>query len=514
MTTPGDPRPPDDSLEPYALREAAFSGVRWVAGSRFVAEIVAFSSAVVLAHLVSPASFGRAAVALILVVFATALTGQSLGTPLVQRKILDPGHVRSALTLSLALGGALSAATYAAAPATEGIFGAEVVHLAQLMSPVFALSALGIVPHALLQRALAFRRIASAEVGSVVARSLVSVLLATAGLGAEAIVLGALAGSGVFAIVLFAAAPKTMPGWSRPRAAEVLSFGAPAAGVGVLSQMNRNLDYVILGAQVPSADVGQYWRGYQLGVEYERKLTTIMSRMALPLFSRARTFEDMRRMRMKMTRLNAIAVFGVLALFIAVAPTLVPAVFGSAWEPSILPAQLLALAGMAAATSSGAAPLVLAAGRPRVLLAMSGAFFFVYRAAIWLAASHGLAAVCIAATAAHLVRTAALHWLVLDRIIGIPLSDLRRDLVPATAASLVAGSVAAAAHAGLSSAALPAALVVGGAVAPAALVYIAVLKVCFVDAWHDVRTMLTRVLSRRGRGPVSGLGPAASPART
>jgi len=491
-------------MDTRSLRDAALAGVRWVAAGRVAAEIVALGSSIALARLLVPAEFGEAAVVLVLLTFATALMGSSFGTPLVQLKDIEHAHVRTSVSLSLASGALLSGIVFVAAPLAEPLFGEDIAELMQLMSPVFLITSFGLVPHALLQRALDFRRIASVEVTSIVARAGAQLSLAALGLGAEALIIGALVGSFAFSLLLLAAAPGGWPGWNRRRAREITSFGLPTAVSGLLSQTNRNLDYIILGAMIAPAQVGHYWRGYQLGVEYERKFTTIMTRMALPVLSRAKSADDMRRIRMHIMRTNAVAIFGALGTFIVVAPELVPLVFGAAWEPSVLPAQILAVAGMAAATNAGAGPLVLAAGRPRALMMLSLAFFFVYGATIVLAAPHGLIAVSVAATAAHVVRTVAMHWLLLDRMLGIPLGDLRQELAPAVTGTLAILAVTAPIAYLLESANAPAPVLVATVALIAAIVYLAVLRALFRGAWRDLSSIAQRIFARpRGRRTAS-----------
>src|SRR5215213_8548299 len=55
------------------LRATTLSGVRWTGLSRFVSEGTALGSAIVLARLVDPAEFGRAAVALSIIALAQVL---------------------------------------------------------------------------------------------------------------------------------------------------------------------------------------------------------------------------------------------------------------------------------------------------------------------------------------------------------------------------------------------------------------------------------------------------------
>ena len=64
------------------LREATLEGVRWISATRLAFEIVAVAGAVVLAHLVPPAEYGRFAIALVIPEIALSLVNEGLGTPL------------------------------------------------------------------------------------------------------------------------------------------------------------------------------------------------------------------------------------------------------------------------------------------------------------------------------------------------------------------------------------------------------------------------------------------------
>ena len=83
----------------------------------------------------------------------------------------------------------------------------------------------------------------------------------------------------------------------------------------------------------------------------------------------------MRELRSRVMRVNATVIFPLLALFVAVAPEVVPWLFGEQWEPAVVPAQILTIAGMARMINNGTPAVMLAAGKPRVLL-----YFNLYRA--------------------------------------------------------------------------------------------------------------------------------------
>ncbi len=200
---------PDRELDSNELRDAAVSGVRWFAAAKVASEVLQLVAAVALARLISPADFGNAAVAMILLPLAVILTYEGFGSALVQRKLITDGHYEAATLTSVASGFALSLITFLLAPIVAApIFGAEIADLIQLVSPAFALAGIGAVSRAHLLRQLDFRTSSLIETSSLVLGSFAAVGLAAAGLGAEALVLGGLITTAIASLLLIVAAPR------------------------------------------------------------------------------------------------------------------------------------------------------------------------------------------------------------------------------------------------------------------------------------------------------------------
>ena len=111
--------------------------------------------------------------------------------------------------LALDVGLALTLATLVPSPlVATPLFGEETAHLFQLLSPAFTIAAIGIVPLAMLERRLDFRRISMIEIATVLVGSAASVALAVLGLEAEAYVLGFVIGLIVWAMLLVIVGPR------------------------------------------------------------------------------------------------------------------------------------------------------------------------------------------------------------------------------------------------------------------------------------------------------------------
>lgn len=480
------------------LKAATLEGVRWMALARGAAELGAVGASVVLARLISPAQFGLLAVAVIVRELALMTANEGIGSPLVQRRDLRREHLEAGVLLALALGVTLSLLTLLVAPlATTPLFGAATTELFRLFAPSFVLVAVMIVPLAQLQRELRFRRIGAIEVGGVLVSSVVSVVLAFAGLEAKAYVLGMLAGLVVLAIGCLASVPRVGPRWHRRELREIAAFGVPAAAAGLAGVGYRNIDYMVVGGRLGPLLVGYYYRAYTLGVEYENKISGVLARVSFPVYSRTEDIHHLRRLRLRVVRANATIIWPMLACFIAIAPVAVPWVFGARWAPAVVPAQLLAVAGMAATIRSGTGPLVLATGRPRALLVFGVVEAVAYAATVLVASSHGLTAVAAAVSSFQVLALVVAYITLVGPVVGVPLRQLARDIGPAAVSSavLLAVTLPLAAMLRHEVPALPfvaAVTVVGGAA------YLATLRSVFPEAWSDLE-LLARTMLKRPR---------------
>lgn len=498
MTTPvtGEDRP-----SRAVLREATLTGVRWVAFGRLLSETVAFGAMVWLAHLVSPEEFGRAAVALIVSALAMSLALGGFGTPLVQRATVERAHLEAGQLVSLVVGAILALLVVVVAPVVcDPLFGVETRKLVQFMAPAFLLANLGVVGQAVLQRRLDFRRLSVIEMSAVTLGSVASVGLAAAGLGARAIVFGALTMIATLSVLQVAATSFVIPRWHPREMRELLAFGIPSALSSLVDVSQRNVDYVILGAKLAPAQVGFYWRAFQLGVDHQRKISGVLMRIALPVYSRAADAEHRNAIRARMVRVQTAVLFPLLAFLVAVAPTLVPWLLGARWEPAVVPTQILAIAGMAVAVVTGLGPLLLAAGRPRALLVYNLISAVAFGATVLFTAPHGLTVVCLAVAAFYVLQVLAAHWFLLDRLLHIPMRQVFRDITPAAVCSATVLGIAAFLTRWLDGLPAPVALGVAGLVAAGS--YAALLRLLFAATWSDLVMLAGRVLGRPvGRDP-------------
>ena len=482
--SPGGPA----SLSRGELRAATLAGIRWTTLARLVAEVVAFGASVVLARVIPPAEFGRAAIALVAPAVAGVVMSQGIGAALVQMRSAQRSDLQTATLLALASGVAFAALAVAFCELLIApVLGDRIATLTELASAAFLLSAFGAVPQAVLRRRLNFQRLATIQVSSLLVGTATSVALAAAaGIDGEALVVGVLVSAAVASALSLASVGPEAPRLDRGSARRISAFGVQSGLAALFYTVFRRVDYAILASRLSAADVGIYWRAYQLGVEYQSKVTTVMLRITFPVFSRTASLADMRAIRARTVRLHAAVVLPPLAAFIAMAPVLVPWLYGEAWERSVVPAQILAVVGMGAAIVTGIGPLLLAVGRARVLMVYNLVTLVLYALTVYVMAPHGITAVCVGVLVVQAVNFVATHVLLLRRMLGIPLRSVAREVAPGSVASLGLLVVAYPLVEGLTSAGWGAVPVLLSATAVAAAVTVGVLSRLFPDAWADV----------------------------
>src|SRR4029077_602962 len=95
--------------------------------------------------------------------------------------------------------------------------------------PIFLIASFGAVPRALLQRRLDWKWMNLTEIVELIGVSVSSVALAFAGLGSEALILGAIIGAFAVTVVLLSVAPAGRPLWDGASVRSIVKFGTSAS---------------------------------------------------------------------------------------------------------------------------------------------------------------------------------------------------------------------------------------------------------------------------------------------
>lgn len=494
------------------LTEATAKGLRWVTLGRMATELLLLVSMVVLAHLIPPSAFGMFAIAVIVQELAINVPSEGVASAIVQRDTVDRAHLEGGFALALLIGLVLTLAGLALCVVlVNPVFGHQTAVMVAWTTPWFLLGATLALPQAMLRRDLDFRRLSMLTLAQSGGRSVVTIVLAAAfGLDGEALVFGSLAGILAVSALGFAFQPIPFPRWRGEAIRDLLPYGGPASLACFCWAGFRNGDYAIVGARLGAAQAGFYWRGYQLAVEYQSKISSMMTQMAFPVLARTASANELFAMRRRMVQLLVVVSFPLLCGLVILAPTLIPWLFGSAWEPAVLPTQILAGAGASSVVIDAVGAVLMATGRSRAMLAYGVAHFAFYIGAVLIGARWGLTGVSIASVSSHAVFLVVAYYVMLhgrdEPVLRLLWEDLRAGAVGAAAMAVVGVPVnMAVEQAGVP--ALPHLAIVGAAMGAA---YLLTLRALFDSAWQDVGALARRVLPTGRIGRIAARVPALS----
>lgn len=433
----------EEPLSADEIRAAGLKGIRWSLIARPVVEVVLLCSMVVLARLVSPEDFGRYAVAL---VFGELMLipGQGVGAALVQRQTTGPRYLQTGVALSVITCMTIAAVSWVLAGLIiKPIFDARTAELVRLSTVACLLNATNIVPMAVLQRQLAFRRLSILDVTNTVVRVAACLSFAIIGWGAVGLVLGGIVGGVASTILLMIWAFPPLPRFHRAEARDLSSYGAPAALAAMSWVGFRNCDYAIVGARLGPLQAGYYFRAYTLGVEYQSKVGLLMNSVGFPLIARANRGEEQAELRRRMVRLLTLVLFPALVLLAIVGPRFIPWLFGSEWTPVVVPTQILVVGGAVTLVINAVGTVLMAQGRTRAMLGYGWSHFATYAAVVVVVSPLGIAAVAAGAAVVHSLFLVVAYALLcarggrgVFRWLAHVLRELWSDIAPATVPSL------------------------------------------------------------------------------
>jgi len=332
-------------------------------GTRAVSTGVTF----LLAALLGPSDFGLFSVALVYVSLVYVLLEQGFKTAIIQREQLEPEHLDSAFWLNLGWCLLLGAFVFLSAG-----WWAEVNNMAELESVLEVLSllvvieGLGIVQTALLQRSLAFKRLALRSNLGAVLGGAVGVSLALAGAGVWALVAQQLVLEATLMVMVW-----TLSSWrphlrfSRLHSRQLLGFSVNVMAANLAAFVGRRADALLMGIFFGPVAVGLY----RLADRFVDVVLDVTMRpvgvLSLPLLSRHQSDPELlRETALKCLRTTVLIAVPGLLVVLATSNELV-AVLGDEWEEAAVPLELLCLAGLGKAVGLLTGPVLFAVSRPR-----------------------------------------------------------------------------------------------------------------------------------------------------
>jgi PST family polysaccharide transporter len=449
VAVPGEPLDPEPGAPAVAeavdravdgdttetLRTQVSHGVKWGVIAAVATQVGRLAFMTILMRLLGPHNFGIVGQAAVFIAITQIFLHLGMATYIIQRPTIEKADVGSAVWLNIVIGSALAGLTLVAAPVLRTFFASEeLTAVLRVLSVSFVLKALAVVPTALLNRSMRFRKLSTAEIAATFISGGLGVAAAVNGAGYWALVIQTLAFDGLYLAIVLAMTGWPQLTWSAVAARRLWAFGSRVMGADLVNYVSDNGDKFLIARFLGATPLALYTLAYRV-IVLPVQLLTQSGRVILPTFSRLQDDrERLGRALLKASETVAFAICPAMTITILCAPIGVPLVFGEDWAPAVVPVQLLAGTTIMFVLAALSGSLVLAVGRADwelrwsiVTMAVAIAFFAV-----------GLHWGIVGVAAAYLILGLVLNpirFLIIQRLVPITALGYLRALAPATVCS-------------------------------------------------------------------------------
>jgi O-antigen/teichoic acid export membrane protein len=320
-------------------------------------------------RMVSPAELGLFYITLLVLGFLRIFADGGFTFAVFHRQTMTALELSSVYWMTVLVGVAIYAGAAAiAAPLVALAYGEPRLHaLVALGALSFVMVPFGLLHSTLLRKDLRFDLAAKIEVIAAIAGLAAMVAAALAGLRLYALIAG-LFGSNLVRTALFMTVGTR--GW-RPglrldfrAAAFFVRFGTFQVGERVISYLAVRSDQILISAFLGAEVLGFYTLAWNFVVDPIYRINPIITRVFGPVLAKVQD-EPARLKRGFLTLIEIVATINLplVAGMAAVAPLLVPLMFGARWLPIIPIMQILAVVGCCKAIGNPTGGLILAKGR-------------------------------------------------------------------------------------------------------------------------------------------------------
>jgi teichuronic acid exporter len=317
--------------------------IAWSAGSDWATQIFTWLAFLQVMRLLTPADFGIAGMAGILMPYMGQLTGLGLPRAVVALRDLTEDQLAQMNTLSLIsatalfLLGVVIAKPFAAFFRTPALAPVFIVACSGLI-----MSALCAVPNARLAKEMRFRLLSVLTIVCTLTSAAATLIMAFCGFGYWSLLLGNMV-SGVVKTIVIQRARPTRLAWPRPKAIrEPLRFGWQISISLLAMNSYQRLDNFVAGRVLGPAALGFYGNAWELANVPIEKVASLVTTV-IPSFLSAVQDQPaaLRRYLRGLTETIALAAFPATIGLSLVAPDAVPLIFGHKWDGMIAPLQVL-----------------------------------------------------------------------------------------------------------------------------------------------------------------------------
>lgn len=317
--------------------------IAWNAAAKWISQAVGWGSTLIIARLLTPYDYGIMGMAGLYLVLATMVSQVGIGEAIVTLRDVSSRTIAQLNSTALVIGALLVCISAALAQPLAAFFSAPPLRdVVLVVSLTYLITALQVVPRALLQKEMDFKGLAAIETTRFVAQAIVSVVLAWAGFHYWSLVIGYIAGVAMATVLL---CRRRSHAFAWPRLRELkreLHYGGSVLVTGIAWYCYDNSDFLVAGRVLGSVPLGSYSMAWTIACAPVEKIANLITGVTPSYFAAVQHDPgELRRYLLGLTEVISYATIPASLGLVLVADPMVRLLLGAKWAPAIVPLQLL-----------------------------------------------------------------------------------------------------------------------------------------------------------------------------
>ena len=438
-------KPDSDSIQKEpTLKEKAATGLLWGGISNFVQQLVGMAFGIFIARILLPDDFGLIAMLAIFTAMGTTIMDSGFTTALINKKEINHNDYNAVFWFGLFIGIAIYIILFFAAPLIARYYNQPVlIDLSRILFLIFIFSGAGIAQNAFLLKKIMAKQRGIIDIGAVLFSGIIGLILALNGFAFWGLALQQVSFVIVTVLLRWLFCP-----W-RPTfridfspLKTMFRFGFNLLVVNIFVQFVQNLISTILGKSYGKEITGYYAQGQKWGIIGGYVIVATINNIAQPVLVEAQS-DIQRQLKIfrKMIRFGAFISIPTLLGFAFVSREFILITIGEKWLNSVIYMQLFCLWGIVSYINSLYYTLLLSHGKSTIYMRMMIAVFSIQIIALIICSSYSILLMISVYVGIYLLSVIGWQYFA-NKLIGIRLKDVIKDVSPYIIASIISMAIA------------------------------------------------------------------------
>ena len=353
-----------------SIGKKAVKGTLWASVDRIGNMCLQFGVNLVLARLLLPKDFGVISMIEIFIVVSQVLIDGGFASALIQKKQPTQTDYSTVFYCNIFIAVILYGLIFAIAPFVADFYDLPLIkNVLRVIGLILITNALSIVQTNRIRKYLELNKLAFANLSAYIVSGIGAILGAFHGMGVWSLVILQLGYSSVLAAILWIVARWRPSGsLSYSSVKELFGFGGYLLAAGLLQEICKNVQVIIIGKRFSATDTGLYSQAYKLDRISSYTLPNILVQVMFPVYASMQDEEErLTDMLGLNTRLISFVIFPLMCVLMLIARPLIVFLYGDVWAACAPYFQILCVGGLFICLQNTNFFAVAAKGKSRIL---------------------------------------------------------------------------------------------------------------------------------------------------